>query len=348
MCVDDTTFQHCPDKMTGMWPNLPGEKVAALRLFKPWNSDWGDDAARKQAWDNLSTWVTINNAKVLIGAEVTCNKTADDESWKLNLELMKRLTKDRILGVAVGNEMDIYHEKPGVNRECIKELWGTRYWKDLQSRVDDMDKNGFNDTKITIVWAMSVLANAKGTQFKEDSDARVNTLVKNAYNKWHDRWVWSFNVYSIWDRSLWPTSAKDCDAKTRASVSITYTQNILKTCRQRIKQMTGGDHNPIWVGENGWSSPMPDGHGTFPFCKKYDSLETFAAAYKAFIDWDLSLPDNLTGPEFAFFFTMRNAYNGGAQEHFGLVDKCEDTQCKINISSTPHNNSMEQLPDFIM
>merc|ERR1712012_155863 len=165
-----------------------------------------------------------------------------------------------------------------------------------------MDKMGYTDTKVTIVWAMSVLA---GEPWKEDVNARVNTLVTNAYKKWGDRWVWRFNVYSIWDTNLWPTSPKDCNAKTKASVAISYTQGILKTARQRIKQTTGGDHNPMWVGENGWSSPMPTGHPTYKFCKQYDNLETFTAAYEAFMAWDLSLPDGFTGPEFAFYFTMR-------------------------------------------
>eukprot|EP00419_Tripos_fusus_P007827 CAMPEP_0172674536 /NCGR_PEP_ID=MMETSP1074-20121228/12786_1 /TAXON_ID=2916 /ORGANISM="Ceratium fusus, Strain PA161109" /LENGTH=382 /DNA_ID=CAMNT_0013491949 /DNA_START=156 /DNA_END=1304 /DNA_ORIENTATION=+ len=345
MCVDDTTFQHCPDKMPGLWPNLNHKEIAGLRLFKPWRPEWGDDAARKRAWAALKTWVTTNNAKVLIGAEVTCDKRNDDTSWKLNLELMQLLGKEHILGVAVGNEMDIYWRNHPPT--CIAELWNTRYWSDLQSRVADMDKMGFADTKVTIVWAMSVLG---GNPWKEDGQARVNTLVTNAYKKWHDRWVWSFNVYSIWDTNMYPTSPQNCDAKSKASVAISYTQNILATARKRIKQTTGGDHNPIWVGENGWSSPMPQGHPLFPFCKQYDSMETFKAAYEAFMNWDLSLPGGLTGPEFAFYFTMRNAFNGGAQEHFGLIDRCEDANCKIyTAKSVAHSNfTMEQPPDFIM
>lgn len=345
MCVDDTTFQNCPEKMPGMWPNLPGEKISALRLFKPWIPAWGDDAARNRAWSKLATWVTTNNAKVLVGAEVTCDKKADDASWKLNLELMKLLKKEHILGVAVGNEMDIYFRR--ASPECLKELWDTRYWADLQSRVADMDANGFKDTKVTIVWAMSVLS---AQPWKEDGQARVNTLVTNAYKKWGDRWVWSFNVYSIWDAGQWPTSAADCETKTKGSIGIDYTKGILKACRQRIKQTTGGDHNPMWVGENGWSSPMPVGHKPLPYCPQYDNLGSLRGAYEAFMAWDLSLPDGLTGPEFAFYFTMRDAYNGGAQEHFGLIDKCEDTNCKIyNPSSVAHDNiTMEELPDFIM
>lgn len=106
----------------------------------------------------------------------------------------------------------------------------------------------------------------------------------------------------------------------------------------------------MWVGENGWSSPMPQGHPVFPFCKQYDDMKTFTAAYENFMAWDLSLPGGLTGPEFAFYFTMRNAYNLGAQEHFGLIDKCDDTVCKIQDSSSmaQANITVEQVPDFVM
>jgi len=328
-----------------MWPNLPGENVAGLRLFKAWRPEWGDEAARKRAWSALTKWVTMNNAKVLIGTEVTCDKNNDDAAWKLSFELMQQLGKEHILGVAVGNEMDIYWR--GHDAQCIKDLWNWRYWSDLQSRVADMDKMGFADTRITIVWAMSVLG---GDPWKEDGQARVNTLVKNAYNKWKDRWVWSFNVYSIWDTSMYPTTAQDCDAKSKAAVAISYTQNILIVARERIKKTTGGDHNPMWVGENGWSSPMPQGHPLFPFCKEYDSMQTLQEAYEAFMSWDLSLPRGLTGPEFAFYFTIRDSLNVHAVEHFGLIEKCEDANCKIyNAKSVAHNNfTMEQPPDFIM
>mmetsp|Transcript_2787 Transcript_2787/g.8293 ORF Transcript_2787/g.8293 Transcript_2787/m.8293 type:complete len:411 (-) Transcript_2787:50-1282(-) len=323
LCMDDTTFWHCADQVPGRWPNTREERVGSLRLFKAWNPSWGDDAARHRAWAALARWAAANDAKILLGAEVTCDAEADDRGWAWNLELA-RILRGRILGVAVGNEMDIWWRRG--SQKCIDELWNGRYWATLQRRVQDLDSLGMNETKVTIVWAMSVLG---GNPWKEDGQAKVNTLVTQAYKKWGDRWVWSFNVYSIWDVNLWPTSAKDCGPKTMAGVHIDYTKAILRAARQRIKVTTGRDDDPMWVGENGWSSPMPDGHPKFPFCPDYDSLETFKVAYESFMSWDLSIGAGLVGPEHAFYFTMRDAYNAGAKEAFGLIAACGDARCKI-------------------
>mmetsp|Transcript_92265 Transcript_92265/g.214348 ORF Transcript_92265/g.214348 Transcript_92265/m.214348 type:complete len:343 (+) Transcript_92265:52-1080(+) len=261
MCVDDTTFWHCSNQMPGRWPNTKQETVGSLRLFKAWHPSWGDDAARNKSWAFLKTWVETNNAKVLMGAEVTCDPKSDEQMWQWNLALMHVLGKDRVLGVSMGNEMDIWWRVS--SQDCIDKLWNGRYWDTLQARVADMDKQGFQDTKITIVWSMSVLG---GNPWKEDGQAKVNTLVNQAFMKWGSRWVWSFNVYAIWDTNLYPTSAKDCAAKTAAAVNISYTQAILSTARERIQKTTNATNDTVWVGENGWSSPMPVGHPLFPFC----------------------------------------------------------------------------------
>jgi len=342
-CLDDTTFEVCPNKLLAQWPNIKsGLNVTSLRLFKSWHPKWGDDGARHRAWEALTKYVFDNNVKVLIGTQVTCNGPEDDRMWAWDLELMKMLGPDHIMGLAVGNEMDIFHRQCG--GKSLWDLWNWRYWQLLQSRVDDMDKLGFTNVKVTIVWAMSVLG---GYPWKEDGQAKVNTLVKQAFQKWGDRFVWSFNVYSIWDASMWPHNKGDCDARTKASVSIEYTKGILKAARQRIKATTGGDSNPIWVGENGWSSPMPVGHPKFPFCPDYDSQDTFRLAYENFLAWDLSLNDGLVGPEHAFYFTMRDSFNVGASESFGLVATCSDTSCKVqsgpSTSGSLGTNSSEVI-----
>lgn len=329
ICVDDTTFWHCSEQIPGSWPNARQEPVTSLRLFKPWHPTWGDDGARKKSWSFLKKWVTTNNAKLLMGTEVTCDADADDQSWKWNLELMELLGKEHILGVAVGNEMDIFVRR--ASKECNEDLWNGRYWETLKRRVQDMDEAGLEEVKVTIVWAMSVLG---AKPWKEDAEAKVNTLVTQAFEKWGDRWVWTFNVYSIWDSNFWPHSNADCAAKTKESVSIHYTKAILKAAREHINMTTGSLENPMWVGENGWSSPVPDGHPGFPFCPQYDSIDAFRTAYENFLSWDLSLPDGLKGPEHAFYFTMRDAYNGGAHESFGLIKQCNETRCKIYNASS--------------
>jgi len=183
------------------------------------------------------------------------------------------------------------------------------------------------DTPITSVWAMSVM---EGTPWKEDGQAKVNSLVTKAFKKWGKRWVWSFNVYGVWDASLYPRSAGDCKAKVSTATHITYTKSILQAARKRIKMITGNDDDTMWVGENGWSSPMASDHPKFPFCPDYDSLSTFRTAYESFLTWDMTLDDGLKGPDWAFYFTMRDSFNGGAGESFGLIRTCTDTTCKLS------------------
>uniref|UniRef100_A0A7S0BBM8 Uncharacterized protein n=1 Tax=Pyrodinium bahamense TaxID=73915 RepID=A0A7S0BBM8_9DINO len=330
LCVDDTTFNECPDKLFGAWPHTNGERVTSLRLFKPWHPKWGNRLARQRAWAKLKEWVLSNNGKVLIGTEVSCNRQKDDQMWAWTLELLRMLGKEHVMGVAIGNEMDIFRDAKGsTDTHCNTDLWDWQYWIVLQSRVYDMDHGGFEDTKITVVWAMSVLG-AIDTPFKEDEKAKVNTLLTKAWKKWGRRFIWSFNIYTIWDRSVWPTSSDDCAEKAHAAVSIDPIKGMLRAIRERIKQITGNDDDPIWVGENGWSSPAPKTVApALRFCPEFWSLRTFGKAYANFATWDLSIGENLKGPEHVFYFTMRDSFNVGKAESFGLVHACSNSTCKI-------------------
>jgi hypothetical protein len=251
---------------------------------------------------------------------------------------MQKVGKDSVLGFAIGNEMDIFDEKT-TDQQCLIELWESRYFTQMTRYVNSIDAKGFRDTPITIVWAMSVLPSVAGGPWKETPTAKVNTLVTQAFQTWRERFVWSFNVYAIWDRSLYPTSAADCEKKSAAAVSISYTQNVLKAARQSITATTGNPASTMWVGENGWSSPMAGGHAEFPWCKDYASVANLQKAYEAFMDWDLSGVDGFTGPEHVFYFTMRDASNFAAKEHFGLIIGCDDTKCKIGETNANHSNS---------
>merc|ERR1719161_1377730 len=75
-----------------------------------------------------------------MGSEVTCNKDDDDKMWGWALDLMKLLGRDRIMGVAIGNELDNF-------KNCIPGFWSGYFWKVFQQRVADLDKHGFSDTR---------------------------------------------------------------------------------------------------------------------------------------------------------------------------------------------------------
>merc|ERR550532_1941992 len=110
MCLDDTTFSACPGEMPGTWPNAGAERVTSLRIFKPWHPDWGGEFIRMRAWRLLAAWVRSNGARVLVGTEVTCDAQRDDDMWLWALELMRLLGRRHVMGVAVGNEMDLFRD----------------------------------------------------------------------------------------------------------------------------------------------------------------------------------------------------------------------------------------------
>mmetsp|Transcript_78412 Transcript_78412/g.155341 ORF Transcript_78412/g.155341 Transcript_78412/m.155341 type:complete len:366 (-) Transcript_78412:179-1276(-) len=330
LCVDDTSLRECPDRLLGAWPNTVSETVTTLRLLKPWDPAWGDWETRSQIWDDFSTWVRLNKAKVLVGTEMSCNRQADDQMWAWSLELMKMLGAEHIMGVSIGNEMDTFRDAKGPDAaSCSHDLWDWQYWLILQSRVFDLDHSGFRGIKVTIPWTMSVLG-AINTSFKEDDRAKVNTLVTKAWEKWGSRWVWSFNLYTMWDQQVWPSSASDCAAKADGAVNIDLIKHILWEIRDRIKQITGNDDDPLWLTEYGWSSPAPRRLAPrLRVCPGFWSLRTFRTAYENFLAWDLTIGDGRKGPDHAFYFTMRDSAEYGEVQHFGLVASCAHNHCKI-------------------
>lgn len=330
-CLDDETFSKCPESMIGVWPHTQ-EVVKSLRLFKAWNDDWGDKTVRDKAWNNLRDYIKTNNAKVFIGTGVGCEPEYDEEDWATVKELMKLLGPEHVMGVGIGNEMDILWTWPGVTQQCLDDLWGGRYFKLLQSRVADMDSMGFQDTPVTVVWGMSVLG---GQPFKDDSQAKVGTLLKQAYAKWQRRWIWTFNIYAIWDNNLRldPGSPDKC-YKAIAEATGPYTKDMVASVRKRMKMVTGNSDDPLWIGETGWSSPKPDGSNLIQSkCPDYCSKDTFKKIYSAFVGWDFSLEakdQEFAGPDHAFYFAMRDSHNMGMGEYFGMVESCTATTCKIN------------------
>lgn len=358
LVLDDMTWTSCPEKIIGRWPNTI-EPVTSIRTNAPWREMWGkgyaDTAAQENAWDQLAKYVKTHNAKVLIGQDMTCNDTSDDIQWKLNLKMIEKIGAENVMGLAVGNEMDDLHNKEWGPPACINRLYSQgHFWTTFQSRVHDFDERfPGNTAKLTVVWTMSP-TDSTGTPFRDDPDAMVNTFVTNAYEKYKDRWVWTFNPYPFWAGGL----QLDPGTTNKCSKAITETRTnmgaeMLSKLRQRIKQVTHNDDDTLWVGEMGWTSPKPD---KYPpqlglVCPDFTSLATFAGYYEHFLKWDLTLteaktqPNTLKGPDHAFFFTMRDAGNGGIVEHFGIVETCESTECKINLAppSPPATSTCKTL-----
>lgn len=332
LAVDDNTFGGCIDKMPMVWPNTK-ERVRSLRIFRPWQNAWGDDYA--PAWAKIIAFLDANDAKVLLGQDVTCDAASDDREWHWNLELMRLLGKDRIMGVAIGNEMDIYFQKPGATSQCIQDLWGGSYWEMFQSRVLDMDMMGLDGVKVTTVWAGSIMASFP---FVNTPQARVQDFVRNASQTYGSRWVWSPTIYPIWDSSILPPPGDEARCQKMIDVATdmdNYVAALVVSYRQRIRNITNNPDDLLWVAETGWSSSPPA--GLAPSCKEYCSLETLRKYYTNFLKWGLSTAQqgavSEKGPDHIFYFTMRDSNNFGAAEYFGLVESCQNDACKLSDTS---------------
>jgi hypothetical protein len=354
--LDDTTFIDCSDEMLGVWPNT-NQNIKIIRTNAPWRAFWpggysNPNPEREKRLTKLVKLVKDNDMKVLLGADATCNETYDDLQWELNLKLIKELGEDHIMGIAIGNEMDILWTHHDWWREgfpnCMLDMWeNEHYWKAFQRRVTAMDAAlGSSNIPVTSVWTAgfsnSGAPNNDPPFMEYPGRALVRSFVTKAHKTYGKRWVWTFNPYPIWTQNL----VVDPGTKDKCNLAIEATKgpiaaSMVVFARQAVTMLTGNDDEAIWGGEIGWSSPVSDGMqwipGQLPLkCANYTSIQTFGGYYEHFLKWDLGLqeapkiPDrSLKGLDKAFYFTQRDANNGAAHEYFGLIKKCGDKICKI-------------------
>lgn len=353
--MDDTTYINCPDQLFAGWPNT-NQEMKLIRTNSPWRTMWDqwDDknhTLRKHSMNTLAKFIKDNNAQVLLGQDATCNETDDDIQWQLNLEFMQQLGSEHILGVAIGNEMDILADHPDWWRtafpNCMVDLWDKQgYWTAFKRRVKEMDEKIGGSIPVTSVFTAGFAHCGTEPPFNEHNQpfeefpgkAMIRTFVKNAYKEYGKRWVWTFNPYPIWSGGLGlDPGANTCNnaiALTRGPIA----HDMIAYVRKAATFITGNPDDKIWAGEYGWSSPKSQGMSMGIFrCDNYTSLETFTNYYEHFLKWDLSLGEathpedrKLVGLDKAFYFSMRDSNNGAASEYFGLVNKCGSDQCKIN------------------
>jgi len=364
--LDDITYLDCAEELFDTWPNTE-QKIQIIRTNAPWRTIWArgavPNATQAAAIKKLTNFIVKNNLKVLVGQDATCDAKADDEQWIHNLAFMKEIGVDRIMGLAIGNEMDILwtHKDWWQTKfpDCMMDMWDIKnpksYWVQFQRYVSSMDSQlgaGAEKIPVTSVWTAGFAYSGPGQPpFQEyPRRALVRTFVTTAYKKYGKRWVWTFNPYPIWSGDLHcdkdPKTGKTIPQQCNGAIHDTngpISSNMIAVTRKAIKKVTGNDDDLMWAGEYGWSSPKSDGMdvGLFPLCDNYTSLQTFSGYYEHFLDWDFTLKDayglpsspedrKLVGVDKAFYFTMRNADNGGAHEYFGLINKCGETKCKIH------------------
>jgi len=338
IALDDTTFQYCSDRIPRYWPNTK-EPVKRLRIFKSWDVAW-DASRREGAWEDIRKFVHANKAKVLIGTQVTCSEKNDTIDWQWSLGLMRLLGPDYIQGLAIGNEMELYQFKGsqyGVTPECIENIWGGGYYFDqVQKRVAEMDQYpGFDKIPVTSVFGGMALA--AYPFYNYPCCALVFDYLKNVTAKYGKRYVFTWNFYPYFDQTLQldPNTSHSCCESLDYCLSYgpdgISAETIVKA-RSRMQLVTNRTDDVMWLGEMGWSSATSDTlHSAMRNCTEFSTPDTMHSVYNGFLKWDMSV-QGVKAPELSFYFTMRDSANFGVKEHFGLIDSCEASHCKLSTT----------------
>jgi hypothetical protein len=372
LAVDDTTFHSCPSLLPAMWPNSQA-KVTSLRLFKAWQADWSDEQ-RQVAWQSIVNFARANDAKVLVGTPLSCNETDDDNDWHLVKELLKLLTPKHVMGIAIGNEMELYHTKKSLQtpqgRECIQKMWpGDNQSSDdngyfitkFMQRVDDLDAlPGFQDSRIpvTSVFGAAILT---GEIFLEIPEAKIQAVLTSLVGKYLERYVFTLNIYPYFDPALAldPGTKDQCNNAISACTCFKNSECIFPATavgmRSRMKAFAKSlqldlNKSKLWITETGWSYPKAGSLNTpMVSCSDFSSEHTARSYYENFLDWDLSLPSQselYPNVDHVFYFTVRDSINFDVREGFGLLSQCwanpnatsqlkPNMKCKFQSTSFP-------------
>jgi len=266
------------------------------------------------------------------------------------LQLLTLIGADNVMGVAIGNEMDLLWQN-GASPDCLTNLWANGYvTKKFDARVSDLDKLGaaWKQVKVTQPFSEYIFA-GKTTPFVETPQAMINTFVTSVLKTHGSRWVFSLNNYPYFDTG----NALDSPGSNQCKKSIAQSTCFDKptclfsaaviTMRMRMK-MAAADASALWITETGWSSPKADNLQWDPTagknyqmanCPEFSEASTFQAYYDNFLKWDLTIPGAPKGADHVFFFSMRDSSNFGVAEHFGLgaggdpQKLCTYTACKL-------------------
>jgi len=354
--LDDTTHQWCADKLHFHWPNTD-EPVKSIRMFKAWSEFWTEQwtPEKEVAWGQISSYLNAADATALVGTQITCNETQDDADWENVLHMISVFGAHRIMGIAVGNELELMWTKELPDKdECLDRLWNQEYFLNkFHSRVNDLNKlgNGFENVKVTSVFGGFILADAPFYENPGHSAwmklgvAKIETFLKNVTTSFGPRYAHTLNIYPYFDDNQhFDSNGKTCNRALTSSLCMdtpdpkdcVLTANI-DYMRENLEKLTGTDDNLLWIGETGWSYPKAHTltRGEMQWCPDWSTSKSFTQYYSNFLNWDLSMNGTRRGPDHVFYFAMRDSLNFGFPEGFGLVGDgepstfCSNTSCKI-------------------
>jgi len=353
LALDDTTFRWCPDQMATKWPNTD-EPVKSVRIFKSWQPDWSASDKEKN-WKHLVDYVKSLGAKALVGTQIGCYEPGDDADWADVKKLLQLLGPEHVMGVSIGNEVDLLWQYSYVSAECVTKMWqpeagsnqtGGYLQRKFMERVKDLDAlPGFSGADIPVTTVLSEYCFA-GTPFVDNpKTALVNTFLTKIVASYKNRFVFSLNNYPYFDGAnaqFSPTDAVTRDTCFRdeaTSAGPCVFPDVTRNFRGRMTALGSGD-NKLWIAETGWSSPAAKAlPATIKNWTEFSSASAFRANYENFLNWDMTL-NGTKGPDHVFYFTMRDAPDAdGGLEGFGLIGDelgvqklCQETKCKIQSS----------------
>lgn len=301
---------------------------------------------------------------MLVGSQISCSVEEDEKDWGYVQKMIKALGKEHVLALAVGNELDnsnYLHDLDDAERKkCYDRIWGGYLLKKTVDRIDWARKTIDNaELRVTTVVTGSVVwTNTDGAHFQEDKVELHGQIVKfqsyltQVFQSGEKHFVFVMNFYPIFDPTLLPDADDDTRCDDAMAQANCYDKEWCKTninaitARRLMNNFFTSDAVlglgikeeeaaawPLWIGELGWSAPKPAMFdGPLAQCDDFFSNNMLYSNYKNFLEWDLDLhsSDQVHPPDIVFYFTMRDASNFGQQEHFGLVESCTSTSCKLS------------------
>eukprot|EP00929_Paragymnodinium_shiwhaense_P024319 TRINITY_DN14_c0_g1_i3.p1 TRINITY_DN14_c0_g1~~TRINITY_DN14_c0_g1_i3.p1 ORF type:complete len:601 (-),score=99.29 TRINITY_DN14_c0_g1_i3:142-1944(-) len=336
LALDDTTFEKCADEIPTHWPNT-NQMILSMRLFKPWGMTapkifTGD---MHKAWRGLKSWAASTGAKILIGISVTCEMLNDEKEWAAGKRFINYIGADRIMGVAIGNEIDL--QIGAANAQCIDDLWKKGgYEKLIKRRVKEFEKiPGMRGKPITAVVSMQSMSSYPFIW-------KVRKFLRNIWKTWGDRFVMSVNVYPQFNSGLRKggchgAATSGTSYNTSDPDNLGFMPNLVKDIRKRMAEV-GGQDRKLWIGETGWATHAYCVLGCYEACNAPETQEKF---YNGFLKWDLL--DGLGGPKNcgkptgkcreAVDFAMTDGIYGHPEWYPGLTNSSPEEDFQDHLAS---------------
>ena len=162
LTVDDTTVANCSGQLLEYWPQsspsdyMPSKRVKLMRLFRAWAPEW-PEVERYPAWTRVASYIRKHNAGVLVGTTVSCSEDEDKQSWQWTKELLTLIGREHVIGLSIGNELDIWHlfrKELKVDDACLHRLRDGGYTLTWFRRVVfEFDAMGYKHVPVTTALA---------------------------------------------------------------------------------------------------------------------------------------------------------------------------------------------------